>query len=306
MIIRQTRVRSLKKYFKFLPEGSSFILGVRLDKNFDLEKIGFLKKVSVGDTILPYASIGPVSRFNAEGKYLKQKDKGMETAYMQREWHWKEFHGPYERVERSKIVDVPYKRYPRKFISPPSLELSFVRTNKINIVKINYVFKYKKENEEIILHGINLLLEIFKECEIFTEDLQTISPSKIRRLNWEVLPQGKYPWKQLKPKVSEIIKSKPAGNRPVIENRIEKISKYSPEFIAIGRAGFRGYLIFGFPEKNLYVLESTEYGNATYVLSQKWEELSKLTKSQILNNELHEKRIIHREFWENEIDKLLA
>mgnify|MGYP000412063411 CR=1 FL=1 len=134
----------------------------------------------------------------------------METAYMQRKWKWKEFRGPDKRVKRSKIVDVPYRRYPRTFKKPPSLELSFI-SEEPNIVKINYLFEFKEENEDIIKHGVNLLLEIFERCEVYTENLKEINRPNIKRLNWKVLPKGKYPWEQLKPKLEEIIKDKPKG-----------------------------------------------------------------------------------------------
>lgn len=308
MLIEQTRILSVEKHFDFLSEDTEFILGVRIDDNLKINfsEIGFINEPKNGDTVLPPTSFGAVSRFNAEGKYIKHKDQEMETAYRQIEWHWKEFCGRNERVERSKIVDVPYKRYPRTYISPPSMEISFIYNNEVKIIKINKIFKYTSNNFDDIKHGVNLLLEIFNRCEVFTKDLDIINKPSVRRLNWDILPKGKYPWDKLQPKLDEIIKREPKGNHPVINNRFEKIRQYDPEFTAIGRAGFRGYVIFGFPKKELYILESTKYGNATYVLSENWEKLSKLTKAELLQNDLHKDRIIHRESWENEIDKLLA
>jgi hypothetical protein len=73
-----------------------------------------------------------------------------------------------------------------------------------------------------------------------------------------------------------------------------------------GQAGFEGYLIFGFTEKDLFVLESLVYGNATYVLGSNWESLAGLTKKEILAADLHVARIIHRQGWDSEIARLLA
>lgn len=123
MLIEQTRILSLEKHLDFLSHGTEFNLGVKVEENLDInfERIGFTKEPKDGDTVLPPTSLGSVSLFNAEGKYIKHKDQEMETAYRQIEWHWKEFRGSNERVERTKIVDVPYERYPRTFISPPSM-----------------------------------------------------------------------------------------------------------------------------------------------------------------------------------------
>ena len=67
----------------------------------------------------------------------------------------------------------------------------------------------------------------------------------------------------------------------------------------------KGYLIFGFLEENLYVLECTQTNNATYILENNWEHLSGLTKAEILENNLHKERIIHRENWFEEIGRAL-
>jgi hypothetical protein len=53
-----------------------------------------------------------------------------------------------------------------------------------------------------------------------------------------------------------------------------------------------------------YVLESILYGNATYIFDKDWEELSKKTKSEILNQELQKGRLIHRRFWEKDLDDI--
>ena len=62
-----------------------------------LRQIGFSEAREAGNTVLP-AILGPVSRYNAEGKQIVRRDLQMETAYRQVEWHWKEFHGDEEVV----------------------------------------------------------------------------------------------------------------------------------------------------------------------------------------------------------------
>lgn len=73
----------------------------------------------------------------------------------------------------------------------------------------------------------------------------------------------------------------------------------------MGQGGFNDYLLFGFPNKNIYVLESIRFGNATYVFDRNWEELSQLSKKEILDNDLHVNRIIHIEGWEQNVNDLL-
>ena len=53
------------------------------------------------------------------------------------------------------------------------------------------------------------------------------------------------------------------------------------------------------------MLESVYTNNATYVFGADWELLSKLTKAEILNAELHDARLIHNDNWKQNIDALM-
>jgi len=163
-----------------------------------------------------------------------------------------------------------------------------------------------EEKEELTIHKINIFLELFHFCTVFTGRLEEFLTPNLRRLNWEVLPRGQYPWEKLQPHVQPVLNNAKEQNRVVAEYRIAKITSHQPEFVAVGRAGFVGYLVFGFPEKDLYVLESAFTGNATYVFDKDWEDLSKRTKAEIIQGKLEKDRIIHRENWHYHIDRLLA
>jgi hypothetical protein len=51
-------------------------------------------------------------------------------------------------------------------------------------------------------------------------------------------------------------------------------------------------------------LESVKVNNATYVLRNDWESISQLTKAEILNNDLHETRIVHNKNWYSNLAEL--
>ena len=50
--------------------------------------------------------------------------------------------------------------------------------------------------------------------------------------------------------------------------------------------------------------ESIHIDNATYIFDDDWEELSQLTKAEILDNNYQKDRIIHRKNWYKDIKKL--
>ena len=96
----------------------------------------------------------------------------------------------------------------------------------------------------------------------------------------------------------------PPNIQHIVEENIKEISSYNPEFVAIGEGGFNGYLIYGFKDKDFVILESNELGNATYILDNDWEQISKLTKAQILNSNLEKDRYIHTSKWKEKISSL--
>jgi len=309
LIIRKKRINNLKSNIGFVEEGTTIVVGITIREDHEqvLTRIGFSFPPNVGDTLLPPTSFGPVSKVNAEGKYIIHKDRPKETAYRQIEWTWEQWAGPYDTETQSRLVDVPYKRYPRTRVLPYSIELTIQSNSANQLVLVSPLIDYTDENEDKLKHILNLFLEIFGECQIFTEDLDEIMKAPLRRLNWELLPEGFMPWEQLQQHLNPIINAVPKGNQPFIIHRFEKINGFNPDFYATGKAGFWGYIIFGFEDKNIYVCESIHYGNATYVFAEDWEELSKKTKAEILDNNLQEDRIIHRVgSWDRRINELLS
>ena len=83
------------------------------------------------------------------------------------------------------------------------------------------------------------------------------------------------------------------------------MERYGPDFVAIGQAGFDGYLVFGFAQYGLYVLESRMLDNATYILGTDWETVSRLTKADIINNQLSVARLVHDRGWPEKLDQTL-
>lgn len=295
MKIIKKRIRTLENNLPRSLFGKVFIPAIIFDISTDREKIislGFSERMEVGETILP-AAVGSVSLFNSEGREIPDKTKPKETRYREIEWCWKQWAG-YRQTET--VCDfrlVPYKRWQRVVVDPPSVELSISKKVGNKIFISAPATSFSDETEKDAVHKINLLLELCGSCEIL-DDNQIPIMKVTKSLNWNILPQGKRPWieqkKLLKP-LLDLITDKRAN--PVIQSRFEDINRLNPEFTAIGNQGFNGYIVFGFPEKSTYVFESAFYGNAIYVFNEDWESLSKKTKAEILNAKLQIDRITH-------------
>ncbi len=301
MLINQKRVQGLSKLTAF-KKGSKIRVGVRGFSIDDAMKMGFGEDLSAGHVILP-ANNGSASKFNSIGNFILLKDKEKETVSMMREWTHKQWSGRGTTIDVTTSIVVQRKRYQRELIAPSSVEFTIVDIDG-NLVIMSPEFILDEDDNNIIV-SINVLLEVFGICEIFSNDIKSFMPKKLIRLNWDVLPKGKYPWAEQKQRIEKFLNKAKGTNRIVVEKRHEKINEYETDFTAIGQGGFAGYIIHGFNKKNLFILESVAVNNATYVIRGNWEKLSQMTKAEILKNDLHECRVIHNAKWYENIESIL-
>lgn len=269
-----------------------------------LLKLGFSADFLEGEKILPSA-INPSTERNAEKYYVADKSQPKEKYFQTLWWTRHEWAGRGETREVTDYVDIPRERYPRIEYAPYSVELTLKYSEDGSLFVITPPIEFCYQNEKKLINTINIFLTVFGECEVLTENYEKLMPTKVIRLNWEILPQGEYPWEKVQKDLDTISEHKGKTARKMLLDKCEYINSFHPDFRAYGKSGFRGYVIFGFKERNIYVLESVYTNNATYVFGENWETLSKLSKAEILNGELQKARLIHNDNWQHDIDELL-
>lgn len=307
MIIQKKKIINLKSNMPKEFSNKKIIPCVVLDINTQkdkLKKLGFSDELNIGETLLP-SKYGPITKFNSEGKYgVADKSKPKKISYREISWRHEEWAGKGRTRTVEKVCVIPYKSWYKPFINPPSVEIIISKKEGGKIYITSKSILVSDTNEKDIVHQINIFLEIFNQCDILSENLiPIIIPTK--RLNWKILPSGKRTWseqKKLLEPLFNLIKDKRTIS--VIESRLEDVNSFNPDDVYIGQCGFSGYVVFGFSSKNIYILESALYGNAIYVFNENWEELSKKTKEEILNNKLQITRITHNGDKVNIIEKI--
>ena len=123
MLITSKRVMNIDRYLSPFRREQQIYVATKIDDQSDnklLFRAGFLEPELTGLKILPRA-IGPVSKFNSEGKDIPLKNLPMEK--YTRETCIKDWHGDYH------YVDISDKRYKRKHIDAPFSEVSLVEIN---------------------------------------------------------------------------------------------------------------------------------------------------------------------------------
>ncbi|MCC9597422.1 MULTISPECIES: hypothetical protein [unclassified Rubrivivax] len=303
------KTRNIAKYLNHLQPGELFVLGLAIhtDTLERLKELGFDLPLVPGQRLLPSASKGPASRRNAEGFDIVHRDQPMETAYRQVEWHWTQFAGRYGTEEMSKIVDVPYPRYPRTHVAPYSVELEI----KVRADGQAFVVAGPFVNSEAQLaaatNTANTLREVLGAFEVLGKDLSSWVSAPVRRLHWQLLPPGKNPWESAKPALEKMVERAPVGNQGVLRARLTAVGEKKPDFVAVGIGGFEGYTVFGFVKQRLCVLECPQVNNATYVLPmESWEAVSQMTKAHILDANAHKARIVHTRSWFDALDEVFS
>jgi len=256
-----------------------------------LRALGFDDAPTDGESLIP-SPVGPFSTFNANGREIVRRDLP-KVSQSRMVWStWNDWHGnPHSGMQiRSQQV------YQRELVPPPEEYLTVMQGESGPVVASRSLDKSVDDDEKIV-HVINLLLELFGDLEITSVDLKSARSLVVKRLNWRVLPPGEFPFERAKKELAEFLDRVEEKVRPVVQSRIRSVTQYKPDFVAVGVGGFREYVVFGFQSKNIYVLESPTLGNATYVFKNNWAEVSALSKKEILDGALHEARLVHNHRW---------
>ncbi len=300
MIIKQNRITSKKYFSSVVPNKPVFIKVDNVTRfKTKLKNFGFDDNPENGTCILPCV-YNSYSKKNAELYYTINRSLPKEEYIQTLYWTRTEWAGKGETREVTEFVDICRKRNHRDWHSPFSVYFTLVKEED-NTYVISEGIPYTDDNIKKLINTANMVLSMFGECNIDFEE----RPAEIKKVyvNWDILPKGEYPWKKIKPTIEEMTKKSNRTQKAMMLRNCETIVEMNPEFVAYGKSGFLGYVVFAFPTKKLFVLESIYPNNATYIFDEDWEEFSKLTKAEILSSNLQKARIIHSANWEQNFKK---
>lgn len=250
----------------------------------------------------PKDNTGKQSRLNINGKEIKRKDLPMIT----KTYTWEvPNYGDWSNGSHEASID--REVYQTEFIAPKNLQIKIdILGKEVKNSTDMYVFKFslsevlnKKQEgfEDDLLFNVNLLQENTGVSDVFESTASHADYLKTVYLSWEILPKGS------KDEVIDRILSGVNTTNPLLREKLTQrydlLSKLKPANYIQGTSGFQRYFGAQFSDK-LVVFENIEYGNAIYVMFEKWDELSKLSRLELLKNRTDDfVRIIHRDGWEN-------
>lgn len=298
MLISRTRVRNIDRYIH--PDLENQF--VRVVAKFEdagvarLKRFGLEDTLAEGETYLPNPA-GPITRFNSEGRWVVKRDQPKESRYIRTVyWQWKQWGGE----EREEARDIHRDCYPRELTPPPAEEIfGFPIEGKVVAAAEAVSLPTGKPQ---LLHQVNLMLEVFGECEIVRADGTSASPAKTQR-RWVFLPSGPFKKGDVPKALDQVFSRMSAGDKMILSDRQDFLTEMNPQEVAQGIGGFNDYLAYVFPQYGRVVLESLRRDNAIYIFKDSWEKFSKLTKREILDSGVHNARILHTTGWRDRLMK---
>ncbi len=258
--------------------------------------------------ILPPISSGKYSKENTSGREIIRRDLPKET-------HYNPIESPNygDWYNGSHTVNLPYEKFPRDFIGPEYIRINIkIREQDKSAGEFAFTFELDKILD---IESQNFESDLLICLNILQENIGTIGVQKTEatlndylqttRIDWEILPPGTREeaieriFSRHKSTVSQELKQTAGA-------RYDFFMKLKPQKLVYGASGLDRY--FGaLLNDNLVVFENVEYGNAIYIMYNKWQELSKRTRTELLSGRFGKEfdRVPHTKGWKNKVKSLL-
>lgn len=154
-----------------------------------------------------------------------------------------------------------------------------------------------------LFFAINLLQEQCRDSHVFDATVTDAELARISSVGWEIFPPG-----TLDRTLSEIthrLRDPTPKHLREIQMRAKVLDHLHPTEYILGSGMNSRYFGAKFGE-NVVVFENVDYGNALYILFDNWQEISQMSRVDILKRHEHDYiRIIHKPGWEKALRRQL-
>jgi hypothetical protein len=260
---------------------------------------------SIPPFVVPPARQGRFSKCNISGWTVVRNDLPKVTkTYSVETPNWGDWSNGSHEVEWDRLV------YRRDFHPPPecAIRMELLSTEPGSDPRFIIRFQVAEvlnqshpEFRELLFFNLNLLQENVGACDVFKADAGLPDFLGTITVEWEILPPG-----DRKGNLAKILAGRPPDetSRAVTE-RYDTLSALQPLCFIHGRSGFRHYFGAKFAD-DLVAFENIEYGNAAYVMFERWETLSQKTRLELLVGPADGfARVIHRTGWQGQLRNII-
>jgi len=258
-------------------------------------------RIVAGDPAPPLPMLGLFARRNLDGWSEKRKDLPKErreiSSYVP-SWN----SGSYHSVSRP-VDAYPLEHHAAKLLTVSAAVLEDLVDGALVRFRVDQPLDRSAEDfADNLLFNLRLLREAVGHAQIFDADLSDDQFARIQRVDWKLLPPGS----------GDQVLERLASRSPVTSERLivarerlRILDRLGHDGYIVGEGKFARYFGVTFGDR-LVALENLEYGNALYVFEEKWEQLTQLSRTELIKRRdpsVH--RIPHLPGWQSAVRKLV-
>lgn len=260
-------------------------------------------KVNVPEEILPNESVGRYSKYNLKGRTIKLKDKPKIPKTYDHEvpnfGDWS---------KGSRIMSRTIMVFRRNYWLPKELliKMSLLEEPSNDEIVVKFTVdtplnKHADDFSDELLYYLNLLQENTGVSGVYPIGASLEDYQNVLYVNWELLPPGEDNSEDNAKAILGTFRNPSREVKEKVSDRLAFFNSLNPKEIIRGDGGFSRYFGAKF-EDDTVILENVRYGNAFYILFNDWQNLSQLSRTDLLkmdNNDVE--RIPHIGNWKKRV-----
>ena len=255
--------------------------------------------------VVPSARQGKFSQRNVRGWVVIRKDLPKVTKTISFDSpNWGDWANGSHEVAWDRLV------YGRDFHSPPELAIRVEVLGTEPAADPKFIIKFQvadplnqshPEFHKLLFFNLNLLQENVGACDVFKAEAELPEYLRTITVEWEILPPG-----DRTGNLARILAGRPPDDTSrAVTERYDTLAALQPVSFIQGHSGFRRYFGAKFAE-DLVVFENIDYGNAAYIMFERWETLSKKTRIELLAGPADGfVRVVHKKGWKRQLEKVI-
>ena len=253
-------------------------------------------QLAYSSSLIPYVANGSYSKYNRYGRELELKH--LPKVYKTYHWQTPNFGDPSKGYHDNSRTVLTWQR---KFIAPREWAFSLKvlkQADDFILMKVSVdmiIDRNQQSFNDDLFFAVNLLQENTGDCHVFDANATNDDYLRVTKLGWEIFPSGSID--RAVEKVKSLIRNLTPEKVRRIDDRAKFIERLKPEEILVGVGMNSKYFGAKFRD-DLVAFENVDYGNAIYLLFGNWEELSKKSRTEILQRPDEDfVRIPHTRYW---------
>ena len=224
-----------------------------------------------------------IKTFSFDSPNFGDPSKGYHTTYIDREVYQRTFEPPRDWEIVLSLIDQTEDRY------------------RFRIQIHTLLDRQHPDFRKDLFFAINLLQEQCHDCHVFDAHITNEELARTTTVGWEIFPPGTMD------RTFSIITSRLRNPSPQRQREIQKrasvLSRLHPTEYIVGSGMNSHYFGAKFGD-NIVAFENIDYGNAIYILFDNWQEISQMSRIDILKRHEHDfVRIIHKKGWEKTLKR---